>query len=141
MKNVTSSFWFWLLIIGIFLILFAALIAGGMKETNNWVWGLFVVGAVFAVLGIIFAIVEWSCLDTSQYVNCPELNKDECPYANITSSPYSNVTSNVTSPGSLSFEKSVSYSPIGTPTKVNMNVPQAQRGFATTDKTISSLAP
>ena len=59
MKNVTSSFWFWLLILGIFLILFAAILAGGLQETNNWVWGLFVVGSILAVLGIIFAMIAW----------------------------------------------------------------------------------
>ena len=60
MKDITMSFWFWLLIIGIFLILAAALLAGGLKEANGWVWGFFIAGIIISILGIILAIVEWN---------------------------------------------------------------------------------
>ena len=121
MKHATQSYWFWLLILGVFLILLASLIAGGRKEVNGWIWGIFIAGAVLAILGIIFAIVAWSRA-TPCYVE---------PACDVVNSPSQFVPS---SPSSL-------ISPMGTPTRISSNVPQAQRGFSTTNLDLSQLSP
>lgn len=128
MKQVTSSFWFWLLILGAFLILLAALLGGGLKEINGWVGALFITGIVLTVLGIIFAIVAWVSFKPTE---CSKKEKTSCPYS---SSP-----SNSTFVSSSGMSQTMS--PIGTPTKSSYNIPQSRRGFATTDANISSLAP
>ena len=126
MDSVVKSFWFWLLIIGMALILTSILIAGGMKEMKGWTWIIFVVGAVLAVLGIIFGFVAWSkhkpCVENSSETVCSTQIEDCGCDTNSPSYSYSNKT---------------------TPqiTKVSMNVPQAQRGFSATSVNLSSLAP
>ena len=52
-----TQIWLWLVIIGILLILLAAIFHLAFKENTGWVWWIFVGGAVLAVLGIILAIV------------------------------------------------------------------------------------
>lgn len=112
--------WFALLLLGAFLIIVAALIGGGMKDMNGWVWALFIAGIAFIVLSIIFGIVAWN-------------NPNSCSYqtpVTVVSSPLpSTKLGNST------------YTQIGTPTRVSTNVPQTKRGFATTNLDISSLAP
>ena len=121
MKHVTQSFWFWLLIIGIFLILLAALLGGGLKDVNGWIWAIFIAGAVLAILGIIFGIVAWA-------------KAEPCDMRNDKSSKMTPVESR-------SDHLSSPSSPIGTPTRVTSNVPQSQRGFATTNLNLSALSP
>ena len=124
MDSIVRSFWFWLLIIGVALILTSILIAGGMKQMKGWTWGIFIVGCVLAILGIIFAFVAWS-----KYTPCKE---DEV-----------NVNSKVEDCGCQVESPSYSYSNQVTPeiTKVSMNIPQAQRGFTATSINLSALAP
>ena len=122
MDSVIKSFWFWLLIIGVALILTSILIAGGMKEMKGWTWGIFIVGCVLSILGIIFGFVAWS-----KYKPCQE---------NVENTKVEDCGCQVESP-------SYSFSNHATPeiTKVSMNIPQAQRGFSTTSMNLSSLAP
>ena len=124
MDSVIRSFWFWLLIIGVALILTAILIAGGMKEMKGWTWGIFVVGCVLAILGVIFGFIAWSKYTPCKQNEVIEHSKvEECSYN--TPSPH------------------YSYSNQTTPefTKVPTNIPQAKKGFSTTTMNLSSLAP
>ena len=111
MDSVIKSFWFWLLIIGVALILTSILIAGGMKEMKGWTWAIFVVGCVLAILGIIFAFVAWS-----KYTPC-----ESNPVEKKESIEISQQTPEIT--------------------RVSVNVPQAERGFSATSMNLSSLAP
>jgi len=127
MSSVVKSFWFWLLIIGILLILTAVLIAGGMKEMHGVTWGVFVVGCVLALLGIIFGFIAWS-----KYKPCEESCLNNVEVCDSPSpSPIYKYTSPINSSGSN----------IGTPTMVSMNLPQAKRGFSATSLELNSLAP
>ena len=110
--------WFALLIFGAFLIIVAALIGGGTKDINGWIWGLFIAGGVFILLGIILGFMQW--------------NNNSCALKHETVS--------VVSSPVLSSSNST-YSQIGTPTRISTNMPQTQRGFATTNLPIASLAP
>jgi MFS family permease len=139
-KSILSTFWFWLLIIGLLLILIALLIGGGMKKITGWVWAIFIIGAVLAVLGIIFAIYEWFAIQPCQIkqeYSCPEtIPEVETPCSKV----------QVETPKiEKRYVKSTSFippnSPLKTPTKIQTNVPQAQRGFSTTSVDLSSIAP
>ena len=131
MKHATQSYWFWLLILGVFLILLAALIGGGKKEVNGWIWGIFIAGAVLSILGIIFAIVAWSRA-TPCYVE---------PACDVASSPSRFVPNSPVSTINTKLATSSSFSPMGTPTRIASNIPQAQRGFSTTNLDLSQLSP
>ena len=126
MDSIIKSFWFWLLIIGVLLILTAILIAGGIKQMHGWTWGLFVVGCVLAILGIIFGFIAWY-----RYKPCPVEEEETCPKV-IDGCGCEAESEYVTTPVS---------SRIGTPTVVTTNIPQAKRGFATTSLTLDNLAP
>lgn len=110
--------WFALLLLGAFLIIVAALIGGGMKDMNGWVWALFIAGAVFIVLSIIFGFISYN---------------SSCTYETPVT-----VVSPPLPPTKLGNS---TYTQIGTPTRVSTNIPQTKRGFATTDLPIASLAP
>ena len=168
MKSIFASIWFWILAIGFLLILIAALIGGGMKKINGWVWGLFIIGIILFILGIIFAFVEKGCSKTSdRSLKTCETNKMspskcvnfELKESSITSTHHSilaspsipfpvfansspmtsgNLSSSNLSSSNLSPS---SLSPMGSPTKISCNVPQAMRGFVTTSSDLSSLAP
>ena len=139
--SIIKSFWFWLVIIGLLLILTAILIGGGMKEIKGWTWAIFIVGAVLGLLGIIFAIIAWS-----RYVPCKTSCSDmKSPHESSFSSPvYSSTNvspSSLYSSPNISPYSSTNVSPLGTPTRVSVNLPQAKRGFSTTPFELSSLAP
>jgi Na+/melibiose symporter-like transporter len=163
MKSILTSFWFWLFIIGIALILLAALIGGGMKKVTGWIWALFIVGVVLALLGVIFAFVAIRnakpCVEERNELPCPNLYSTSgepigCPLAkksqnynyaspNVVNSP-NNINNAAVSPNKVNSPNkanSAAVSPLGTPTLVSSNIPQAQRGFATTSLNISALAP
>ena len=112
--------WFALLLLGAFLIIVAALIGGGMKDMNGWIWSLFIGGAVLILLSIIFGFIAW--------------NKPSCDYSTTP-------VSVVSSPLPQTKLGNSTYTQIGTPTRVSTNIPQTKRGFATTDLPIASLAP
>ncbi len=118
MKSLIGSFWFWLFLIGILLILTSLIIGGGMKKIAGWNWAIFVVGLVFSVLAIIFALYE--CFKV------PEVTYEEKVTTTTTTT-----TPIINSP----------QSPFKSPTYINSNIPQAQRGFATTSSELSSLEP
>lgn len=142
--QVINSFWFWLIIIGLLLILIAILIGGGMEEINSWTWAVFILGAVLGLLGIIFAIITWSRYVPlkNEYISSPIASSVESlhsPKSHLHSSPFQ---SHLQSPKShLQSPKSCYSSPIGTPTKVTTNIPQAKRGFTASVIELSSLAP
>lgn len=161
-KSILSTFWFWLLIIGLLLILTALLIGGGMKKITGWVWVIFIIGAVLAVLGIIFAIYEWfsiqNCVEKVVEQSCSKNVAETNPispvnyYERKVSSPMRQITP-IRSPEISTMRTNevpqirkietsqIPSSPIKTPSVVKSNVPQAQRGFATTSMDISSLSP
>lgn len=142
-RSIFSYFWFWLLIIGIVLILLAAILHLAFKENTHWVWWIFAAGALLAVLGIIFAAVSYF-----QEPKCVpgEIVESECPKvwdasprsASSLAQSYIPVSETQVS---MKSPKSPIYSPIGTPTQANLNLPQAQRGFTTTGNELSTLAP
>ena len=139
-KSVISSFWFWLLIVGILLILIAAMLSGGLREVNGWIWGIFIAGVIFSILGVIFALISWS-----KTINTDSSHKSENIHSSYSSPSYSSPSYSSPSYSSPSCSSS-NYnspipSPIGTPTPVNYNIPQAHRGFASTNLNLSSLAP
>jgi len=174
-KSLLVSFWFWLLILGLILILTALLIGGGMKKINGWVWAIFIVGAVFALLGILFAIYEWfrvpqcKTLIDEKISSCNEIKLSEKEirnssypnYANYANEfvdsnypNYSNEGTNCPSsfgetdveifdktPVKIETRKILKDSPLKSPTKLDLNIPQLQRGFTTSTSEISSLAP
>ena len=129
MNSIINSFWFWLLIIGILIVLTAVLIAGGMKKMHGWTWGIFIVGCVLAIMGIIFGLIAWKRnVPCKEEILCSKIEGcEESPYFPMSSS--SPMSSNPLS------------SRIGTPTLVTTNIPQAKRGFATTSLTLNNLAP
>lgn len=135
-RSIFSYYWFWLLIVGVLLILLAAILHLGLKENTNWVWWIFVVGAVLAVLGIILSVVSYynepACV--VEPVESADFDCDDI----MNSSPQYNTTIPISKTAELS---SPIYSPIGTPSKSTLNLPQVQRGFTTTGSELSSLAP
>jgi MFS family permease len=156
MKSAFNSYWFWILLLGLLLILIGALIAGGTKEFSGWVWGLFITGIIIAIIGIILGIVEWN--KTESYINilpCPKIvgieENTSCNrnYSQPIISSYQHYptfqnsqnfvqNSPQFSPQLNSIQTS---SPLSTPTKVTTNIPQAQRGFSTTSLNLSALSP
>lgn len=141
-RSIFSYWWFWILIVGILLILLAALLHLGLKENTTWVWWIFVAGAVLAVLGIILAVVAYynqpKCIVTepesaivTEDHGCSRIS-DNYPQSSLEKS-YIPISDNEMG--------SPVYSPIGTPSRSSINIPQAQRGFSTTSSGLSSLAP
>lgn len=77
MKNLTQNFWFWLLITGIFLILVAALLTAGLKESNGWIWAIFILGLILSVWGIVLGVqnsekIQTNILSPGVYTKSPE---------------------------------------------------------------------
>ena len=52
--------WPWFLILGIFLIILSGLLAGGLHETNPWIWTAFIAGAILILIGTILGVIAWS---------------------------------------------------------------------------------
>lgn len=174
MKSIFATFWFWLLMLGLLLILIGALIGGGTKCMNGWVWALFIVGIIFFVLSFLFMLFDLKyCPSQPKKQECSMKQecgiKQECEIKN-TCGMISDNKITLNSPGYLSsppIEKyntkpisyspgvtpniscgmspvttcNTSFSPMGSPTKICYNIPQAQRGFVTTSQDLSSLAP
>jgi hypothetical protein len=168
MKSAFESFWFWILLLGLLLILVGALIAGGTKEFSGWVWGLFIAGIVIALIGLLIGILSWnSNRATANVLPCPKITdmqvNEGCnsyqaspmyspayspmyspasPASPAYSPTYSNksLTANSINP-QISLNENISSSPPMVPTKVSTNIPQAQRGFATTSLNLSALSP
>lgn len=161
--------WPWFLILGIFLIILSGLLAGGLHETNPWIWAAFIVGAILILIGVILGIIAWSkeiqvTHSSSPFVpnilpntsNIPpnvtdvpiNMSDHDCRYVPVNNSPIVNsyTTSNNNS-NYFSNSPPIDYneyryaSPVGTPTPLKINIPQAQRGFTATNLQISSLAP
>ena len=133
--QVVESFWFWLVIIGLLLILTAIIIGGGMREIKGWTWGIFIVGAVLGLLGVIFAIITWSRY-TPKTLDCGDK-----PVKMTITSPLASRTVIPEASPIYSTPTSAYSSPIGTPSKVTTNIPQAKRGFTATSSDLSVLAP
>ena len=133
-QSIFSYVWFWFLIVGVLLILLAALLHLGLKEDTTWVWWIFVAGAALALLGIIFAIVSY--FNSPRCIVAEPTSTEEFGCDNLYESKESFI------PISQSAElNSPVYSPIGTPSRSTLNIQQTQRGFTTTGSELSSLAP
>lgn len=144
MKDITSNFWFWLLIFSLLLILISALMNDKIEMfSENWKRIFFIIGAILAVLAIVFLLINWSSFsdnfektDTIEDYNfnfSPDYSPDYSPDLSATSLP--NSTS------SADFSSLSAASPVKSPTRVTSNIAQAQRGFTSTKDSISSLAP
>ena len=152
-----------LLLFGSFLILAVVLTAGGIKEMHGWLYVGLIMGILLAIAGIIIAIIGMrqdnyiEKTDSPSLISSEPINSSMSSMSSMSStvdtpsdvtemtstssmSPMSS-TSSTTSTVSSNFKGEQMYSPIGTPTKTSINVPQAQRGFSTTGIEISSLAP
>jgi glucan phosphoethanolaminetransferase (alkaline phosphatase superfamily) len=150
------SFWFWLLIFAILSILIAAIIDRGMEKTNGWIWGLFIFGCVLALLGVVLAFYEWkksASLDSvtpsmsSASMVTPSMTSTSLVSPSLVSPSLYSSPSSLSTPSSspsLSTSFSPSYyksmSPMGTPTYSSVNIPQAQRGFSTSNCELSQLS-
>lgn len=154
MKSTFQSFWFWILLLGLLLILIGALIAGGTKQFSGWVWGLFIVGIVMALIGLLIGILSWnSNKNIGNVLPCPkitEMQVNEGPGCNSPSRLENSYIPNLSTNTSLNtkspsinenLSRNISSSPPMVPTKVSTNIPQAQRGFATTSLNLSALSP
>ncbi len=135
--SIISYFWFWILIIGILLILLAALLHLGLKKNTGWVWWIFIAGAVLAVLGIILAIVSY--YNTKCVVVQPSPITEDFGCNNF--SPETSVNESYIPLSSEAPVQSPVYSPMGTPSRSTLNMLQTQRGFATSSSELSRLAP
>lgn len=124
-----DTIWFWLIVVGLLLMIGSALVSGGMNKTTGWTWAVFVIGAALTVAGFIWALVQWiisgrdplqAALQDQGEEKFKGLPKE------VTYVPQVNV--DMRSPQS----QSLSYS---------IPDPQAQRGFAATSLGLSTLAP
>lgn len=163
--------WPWFLILGIFLIILSGLLAGGLHETNPWIWAAFIAGAILILIGTILGVIAWSksikivsstsSVSSSVPVNdCPDIPvKNSVPL--VTSHTTHKVDPISSNSNSFNFNNNlngnnlnsqpIDYNeyryaspvgtPVGTPTPLKINIPQAQRGFSATNMQISSLAP
>lgn len=155
--------WLWPLILGIFLIILSGLLAGGLHETNHWIWAAFIAGAILTLIGVILGIIAWSkeikVNQSSVSINTTTRITPTSPTSPIT--PINN-TNLIMDPPSLedvavtstnmpvipaatlspiNYNEYRYASPIGSPTPLKINIPQAQRGFTPTNIQLSSLAP
>lgn len=145
-KSIFASYWFWLLAIGIIIILVAALIRTGVHENNGWIWWIFVIGLILALLGIVFGIVTWmndcevvthDTLYTANHV-APHVHVEPAVPVIVPSYPSTPVAAvNSTIP----YQRSELASPVRAPSQISVNMPQAQRGFTATETDLASLAP
>ena len=145
-RSIFSYWWFWALLVGVLLILLAAILHLAFKENTQWVWWIFAAGALLSILGIIFAFVSYfhqpRCVPTTTEETTEKqfgCNK----VSNYPSEQYSN-NEQYSSPSNNEYSSAMSspvYSPIGTPSAATHNLPQAQRGFVTSANELSSLAP
>lgn len=134
---VVATFWFWFIVIGLLLMIVAALVSGGMNQTTGWTWAVFVVGAVLALIGFIWGIICWVQGNSQcglkgkdcggDYPGLPE---------NITYVPQTHIDLRSPVPQTQIYVDSPN--PIAIQTN---NIPQSQRGFTTTSLNLSSLAP
>ena len=196
-----SSWWFWLILVGLILVIIGAIIRGVNCEMSSWSGGFFLLGFILVLIGVALALWNWASMATAiekkayvspspayqQYSHqySPQLSHEDVmnkfKYANhpqvihsphVISSPSPNVsvpalisspsptvqrvvslptlppittvrtlpttTSIVSTPSATSIP--LSNSPI-IPTPVTTNIPQAQRGFATSGMDLSALSP
>ena len=57
-----SSWWFWLLLIGLILVIIGAIIRGVNCEMSNWSAGFFLVGFILVLIGIALALWNWASM-------------------------------------------------------------------------------
>ncbi len=161
---------FWVLLIGLLLMIIASLIAGGYCEMNGWAWTFYVLGIILVIVGVALLLWSWNKGDKKAVTeNCVQpqhlhLNTQHSPltftqdvsprftYSQHHYTPHSphsipvisetvkSVPVIITRPISVpsTFQ---SVSPAVTPTLISSNIPQAQRGFATTAVDLSALSP
>ena len=57
-----SSWWFWLLLVGLILVIIGAIIKGANCEMNSWSWSFFLVGFILVLIGIALALWNWASM-------------------------------------------------------------------------------
>lgn len=127
--SIFSQWWFWLLIIGIILLLVAAFLHLGLKENTEWAWWIFIAGAVLAVIGIIGSFVV-----LARSPKCTEY------VAAASSDASSSAAVAETKPLESSSIQAPAEYQISTPSYTDLNFPQAERGFTATSQSLDSLA-
>ena len=176
--NAFKSAWFWILLLGLLLMIVASLVAGGYCEMNGWAWTFYILGIILVILGVVLGVWAWSKSGEQKSVNDCAHNYQPSPaYNHMQHSPltftkeqvsphftYSHhpytphsphvtpsipvvqvsplpVMRSVVAPISPQSQVVQSVSPLVTPTLTSSNIPQAQRGFATTAVDLSALSP
>lgn len=118
-QSIFSYWWFWLMIIGLILILLAAVLHLTIKDNTQWVWWIFAAGALLVLIGIVLWFVSYFNQPTC---GVTEEKESSCPKV-------------------VPMPEDGPYTPKMDISMSNINLPQAQRGFTTSATEISALAP
>ena len=57
-----SSWWFWLLLVGLILVIIGAIIRGVNCEMNSWSASFFLIGFILVLIGIALALWNWASM-------------------------------------------------------------------------------
>ena len=181
--NAFKSAWFWILLVGLLLMIVASLVAGGYCEMNGWAWTFYILGIILVILGVGLGLWAWSKSGEKKEINYTHnYQPSHSPYTHIQHSPLTFTQEQVSphftyshhpyTPHSPHVTPSIpvvqisplpvmrtlpiaapisspivspqvvqSVSPLITPSVTSSNIPQAQRGFATTAVDLSALSP
>ncbi len=168
-KSIMKSAWFWCLLAALVLILISLFISSGTKCVNGWAWTFFVLALILATVGIVFAILDWlqkpkliqniqhTHIETYpkgvRYSYVEQRNPYIVPHMTVASSVPSVTTSQpvlVSSPITTQIASPVvtsqtvmspmsPMSPMVMPSG-NINGPQSEKGFSSTNTSLSDLA-
>ena len=137
----------WLLILGIFLMVLAGILAGGMQETTGGMWVLFAVGLILTLVCLVWILIDWSKdveIDRTSTTQATYFSTGNVVVPYVPSPVLVTPTEVAVMPPIATYAQPIlpQYnSPIGIPSKTAMNIPQAQRGFTSTNMQLSSLSP
>jgi len=59
MESIIKSAWFWLLVAAIAILLVILMVGSGMRKISGWLWFLYILAIIIAVVGIVLASVQW----------------------------------------------------------------------------------
>ena len=57
-----SSWWFWLILVGLILVIIGAIIRGVNCEMTNWSAGFFLIGFILVLIGVALALWNWASM-------------------------------------------------------------------------------
>ena len=60
-----SSWWFWLILVGLILVIIGAIIRGVNCEMNAWSGSLFLVGFILVLIGVALALWNWASMENT----------------------------------------------------------------------------